>query len=116
VISDTSLLNGKVVEATADNALATAAFAAIAAVRHFITGIIVAFSGATGVPVYKTLQIKFGTTVVANFDFDSTKEALVRIPLPSPIHGDYNQAVSVELGASGTGGVIGKVKLFGYSL
>jgi hypothetical protein len=115
VISDTRDLNGRVVEATADNALATVTIAAVAGVRHFVTGIYVSFSAAA-TAAYKTLQLKYGTTVIANFTFDPLKESLsCRIPFPNAVHGDYNQAVSVELSASGTGGVVGQLKVFTFS-
>ena len=114
MISDTRFLNGRVVQATADNALATVTIPATPSARHFVSGIVVSFSAAPAA-AYKTLQLKFGTTVVADFTFDPLKEALVRIPFPTDVHGDYNQAVSVELAASGTGGVIGQLKVFTYS-
>lgn len=114
MISDTRLLNGRVVQAVADNGLATVTLAAVQAVRHFVCGIVVSWSAAP-TAAYKTLQLKFGVALIADFTFDPLKDSLFRIPFPVDVHGDYNQAVSVELSASGTGGVIGQLKVFTYS-
>ena len=115
MISDTRFLNGRVVQATADNALTTVTIPAAGGVRHFVAGIMASFSAAPAAGL-KTLQLKYGTTVIADFTFDPTKEDLaVNVPFPVDVHGDYNQAVSVELQASGTPAVIGQLKVFTYS-
>lgn len=116
-IEATQHLNGKVTESSAaDNALATATVAAVGNVRHFIKGFGISWSAAPAA-AYKVLQIKFGTTVVANIIFDPLKDGPsgCEITLPAHIHGDFNQAVSAELSASGTGGVTGRVSLYTYS-
>jgi hypothetical protein len=111
----TPYLNARVLaeSSAVDNNVATATAAAVVGVRHFMTGVIVSFSAAPAA-AYKTITVKLGTTAVANFAFDPLKAPLVIIPFPSPIHGDYNQAVSAVLSASGTGGVTGTVTLFGW--
>lgn len=115
LVTQTSVLNGRVLaEATADNGIATASVAAVVGARHFMTGVICSWSAAPAA-AYKTLTVKLGTSAVALFTFDPLKDGLMQIPFPSPIHGDYNQAVSVELSASGTGGVSGRVTLFGFT-
>lgn len=118
MIDTALLLNARVIESgAADNALATATATAILAARHFIRGLGVTWSAAP-TAAYKTIQVKFGTTVILNIIFDPLKdgESGRMIPLPSVIHGDFNQAVSAELSASGTGGVTGRVQLFVASI
>lgn len=110
--SDTRLLNGRAILATADNALATATAAAMPNMRHFVAGVAISYSAA-GPAGIATVQIKLGTTVVLTLSFDRVTGFAGKIfPLPVDIHGDFNQAVSAELSATGTGGVIGSVTLF----
>lgn len=118
MIGDTRILNGKVTESSAaDNALATATVAAVGNVRHFVSGFGVSWSAAP-TAAYKQVQIKFGTTVVATFIFDPLKDGMsgCEVTLPVPIHGDFNQAVSAELIASGTPTVTGRVRLYTSSV
>lgn len=106
------LLGGRVVESSdADNALATATVGAVLGIRHFILGVAADYSTVQAAAI-KLIQIKFGTTVVLNIRFNSATDPWFMRKLPVPIHGDYNQAVSAELQASGTGGQLGRVKLF----
>lgn len=115
MINLTQILNGKVVESsTADNAVATATVTAAGSVRHYIRGVWAGFSAAPAAG-YKIIQIKFGTTVMLNIEWNPALYTPFDKPFPCDIHGDYNQAVSAELAASGTGGVLGRVKLFVYS-
>ena len=109
-------LNARVLaeSAAVDNNTATATAAAIAGMRHFMTGVIVSFSAAPAA-AYKTITINVGSTAVANLTFDPLKSAQVTIVFPSPIHGDYGGAVSAVLSASGTGAVTGRITLFGWS-
>jgi hypothetical protein len=93
------LLNGRPVQGSiATNAVATATAAAILGVRHFVTGIDADYSPA--VAAIKTVTLKFGTTVMFVWRWDFSKGPFIR-NLPLPVHGDYNQAVSVELEAGG---------------
>lgn len=101
------LLNGRAVQSdVADNATATATLAAVVGVRHAIVGIDADYS--TSAPTNKTITLKFGGVAKFVWRWDFTKGPFVR-NLPVPWHPDYNQAVTVELEASGTGGVTGRV-------
>lgn len=116
MIDTIQFLNGRVVESSAaDNALATATFGAVSAARHFLTGIKADFSAAPAA-AFKVIQIKFGTVVQFNIVWDPTKTMPLWFGFPGHIHGDYNQAVSAELSASGTATVLGRVALFGYTM
>ena len=115
MISDTRLLNGRSVESSdVDNATATATVAAVAAVRHFIASLTADYSAAPAAG-FKLIQIKFGTTVVKNIRWNPALEMPFRLTLGVDIHGDFNQAVSAELAASGTPAVTGRVGLLVYS-
>lgn len=115
MISDTRLLNGRVVESSdADNALATATVAAIAGVRHFMAGLTADYSVIPAAGI-KLIQIKVGTTVVKNIRWNPIIEFPFRFAFPVDLHGDYNQAISAELQASGTGGQTGRVSIHVYS-
>lgn len=101
------LLNARPVQSGAvDNATATATAAAIANVRHFMCAIEADYS--TSAPTNKTVTVKVAGVAVFVFRWDFTKGPFARA-LAVPIHGGYNEAVSVELEASGTGGVTGRV-------
>lgn len=90
-----------------DNADATATKAANANARHCITAVTASFSAAAT----KLLQIKDGTTVILERYVYSAAD----LTFNAPIRASYNSAVSAVLTASGTGGVIGKVGLTGYT-
>lgn len=88
----------------ADNALATVTVAAQQAMRHFILGVEADYSAA--VALFRTITVKRGTTTLFQWRWDFSKGPFSK-NLPVPFHGDYNEAVSVELQASGTGGITG---------
>lgn len=116
-IDTLQFLNGVVTQGNvATNAISTATVGAVLGCRTFLTGIKADF-GAAVAAGFTLIQVKFGTTVVLNILWDTTK---VPSPLwfgfPGHIHGDYNQAVSVELAASGVGGVNGRVALHSYTI
>lgn len=116
MIDTIQFLNGRATEsAGADNALATATMGAVSAARHFLTGIKAGYSAAPAAG-FKIIQIKFGTVVQFNIEWDPTKEMPLWFGFPGQVHGDYNQAVSAELAASGTATVLGRVALFGYTM
>jgi hypothetical protein len=101
------ILNGAAVQsATADNAIATVTLAATQGVRHFIAGIDADYSVA--VALIKTITLKFGATTVFVWRWDFSKGPFQR-NFPVAVHGDYNQAVTVELEAAGNGGQTGRV-------
>lgn len=110
------MLGGRVVESSdVDNALATATVAAVGGIRHFIYGFSADYSTVQAAGI-KLIQFKFGTVVVLNVRWNAALESPFMRKLPIVIHGDYNQAVSAELQASGTGGQLGRVKLFVASI
>ena len=95
--------------ADADNAVATASVAGATGVRHFILGAVASYSQT--VSAVKTITFKRGATTLLQVRWDfSLGPAVIR--LPGVLHGDYGEAVSVELEASGTGGTTGRVSLF----
>ena len=100
---------GRFVEsADVDNALATVTVAAIPSIRHFIGWITADYSAAPAAG-FKLLQVKYGTTVVKNIRWNPALEMPLRLPLKAPPHGEVGQQVSVELQASGTPAVTGRV-------
>jgi hypothetical protein len=113
MINAEGILNGDVVDSgDANNAVATASKAATLAQRHFALGFFAAYSVA--VALIKTITFKRGSTTVFILRWDFSKGPCC-LPLPSICHGDYNQAISVELEASGTGGTNGRVQLFYFT-
>lgn len=101
--------SGWIEKASADNALATATHAAASGKRHYLTGVWAAYS--TAPAGEKLLQLKDGTTVI----FESYVKAAEQIPFPNPIEIARGNAVSAELAASGTAGVLGKVNITGFT-
>lgn len=101
------LLNARPVQgATADNATATVSVAAVGSVRHFILGIEADYN--TRPAAIKTVTVKVNGVAVHVYRWDFSNGQFAR-NLPAPWHGDYNQAVSVELEAGGVAGSIGRV-------
>jgi hypothetical protein len=101
------LLNSRPVQGNvgAAGALASVSVAAVDGVRHFILGIEADYSAA--VASIKTVTVKINAAAVFVYRWDFSKGPFVR-NLPAPWHGDYKQAVSVELegtGAAETGRV-----------
>jgi hypothetical protein len=92
-----------------DNALATASKTAEAGKTHFFKRIIVSFTAAPAAP--KLIQLKKGTTVFLEMYADAVKQAWNLDGLP----GNDNEAISVEVAASGAGGNLCKVALIGYT-
>jgi hypothetical protein len=104
------LKDGRFVESTdTDNATAIATVAAIAGVRHFLGSIQADYSAAPAAG-FKTIVVKYGTTTIRTIRWSPTLEMPFRIVFATELpHGDNGQQISVELGASGTGGVTGRV-------
>jgi hypothetical protein len=92
-----------------DNATATATVAAVDGVRHRHLGVITDYSAA--VSAIKTITWKVGSTTKAILRWDFAKGPFVG-PVPGVVRGGVNEAISVELAASGTGGITGRVYLF----
>lgn len=102
-----AVLNGDLVQSSAaNNATATATKAATANARHFIGAIYADYSAT--VSAIKTVTLKFGTTAKFIWRWDFSAGPFVA-NLAWPVHSDYNEAASVELEASGTGGTTGRV-------
>lgn len=105
-----ALLNGAATQGTAvNNDTASVTLAAIEGQRHFIGSIEADYSAA--VSAIKTVTLKFGSTTVFVWRHDFSKGSFSR-GVGFAVHGDYNQAVSVELEASGTAGTTGRVGVF----
>lgn len=109
-MTNESLLNGDVVQSgLADNATATASKAAIQAQRIFVCGVEADYSAT--VAAIKTITLKFGTVtkfiIRWPFSLGPFLWAFPAIPKSIP-----NEAASIELEASGTGGVTGRVAMF----
>lgn len=102
--------NGEGVQSAAvDNATATASKAAAGGVQHAIMGIDADYSPA--VAALRTITLKFGTAAKFVWRWDFAKGPFVR-NLPVPWHAGEEEAVSVELEASGTPGTTGRVGLW----
>lgn len=100
------LPGGWVATGSADNALAAASKAAEAGKTHVITGFAASYSGAkTGL-----LQIKDGATVIFEQYIVNSDGLTLNIKATA------GNAVSAELAASGTLGVIGNVNLTGFTV
>jgi hypothetical protein len=107
-IKENEYLNNWVVKASADNAAATATKAAVAGSTHYITAAAAGFSATAT----KLLQIKDGATVIVEYPIINGDV----IPLAVPIKATAENAVSAVLAASGTGGTVGYVNLFGFTV
>lgn len=102
-----SLIPSWTVTGSADNAVATATRAAVSGKKHYITGVTASFSGTAT----KLLQVKDGTTVI----WEDYVVNGYQMKFPQPIEATSGNAVSAELAASGTAGIIGKVNLTGFT-
>lgn len=108
--TEAAILRGKGTQSTAaDNATATASVAAIAEQRHTVYGVHADYSAA--VAAIKTVTVKHGSTTWAVFRWDFTAGMFI-YNFPLPFRGALNEAVSVELEASGTGGTTGRCTIF----
>lgn len=93
---------------SADNAQASVTRAGEAEKRHFIDLIDVSYgaSGTSGL-----LEVLIGGTVV----YQRNIHGDLVIPFPKPHAAGVNEDVTVRLEASGTGGELGHVNLFGHT-
>ncbi len=106
-------LNGDAVQSGAvDNGLATATMTAVAGQRRFVSGVEADYSAA--VAAVKTVTLKFGTTTKFIIRWDFSKGPCI-FPFPAVQKGDYAQAASIELEASGTPGTTGRVTAFFFT-
>jgi hypothetical protein len=95
--------------ASQNNALAVATRAAETGNRHTITRVSASYSVAATIGL---LQIKNGTTVIDEFYVSGT----FVLDMTNGYRGSNGAAVSAELAASGTAGVIGKVSIAGVTV
>jgi hypothetical protein len=100
--------------ADADNATATATKAATGAVQHKALGLYADYSAAPTAG-WKTITLKRGTTTIATFRHDFASHGAFSLTLPVALSAGYTEALSAELQASGTLGVLGRVKIFGIT-
>jgi hypothetical protein len=109
-ISTAPLLRGQVTQSiAADNATATASVSAIAQQKHIVLGCEAHYSAA--VSLIKTVTLKHGSTTWQTFRWDFTNGPFF-FALPVALRGALNEAVSVELEASGTGGTSGYASIY----
>lgn len=106
-IEENKYLNSWCVTASADNALATATKAAAADKAHYISGIAAGYSAAK----VGLLQVKDGAEVI----FEHYVDTAFDLSFPAPLKSTRGNAISAELAASGTAGVLGKVNLVGFT-
>lgn len=92
-----------------DNATATATAPAAGGTQHIMTGCIADYSAE--VALFRTITFKKGSTTLCVVRWDFSKGPCI-LPLPGVLRGDPGGAVSVELQASGSAGVTGRVNLF----
>lgn len=112
-------LSGSAVKANSsgsvDNAAATATFAAVAGIRHFVQGAIASYSAATAAGAHlATLTYTYGG-VAQTISFQaSAGVAHIRFG-SNPVETDANTAVTLTVAASGTVGVFGSASIYGFS-
>jgi len=95
------------VTASQDNAEATASKAGVTGQTHYITHVAASFSAAAT----KLLQVKDGSTVL----WEGYVVNAQVIPFDRPLKVTRGAAASAVLAASGTGGVLGKVNIAGFT-
>jgi hypothetical protein len=109
-ISGAPLLRGRVTQSTgANNATATATATAVGDQRHLILGVEAHYGAA--VAAIKTVTVKSGTATLQTFRWDFTNGPFF-FSFPVALRGEVGAAVSVELEASGSGGVSGYASIY----
>ena len=109
-IGTAPLLRGKATQSTAaDNATATATVAAIPEQKHLVLGVEAHYGAA--VSAIKTVTVKHGSTAWVTHRWDFTNGPFV-YNYPVALKGSQNEAVSVELEASGAGSTNGYATIF----
>ena len=104
------LLRGSATQsASTDNATATATVAATEAMVHLVFGVSADYDAV--VAAFKTITVKHGTTTFQVFNWDFTNGPFA-FAFPVALKSDQNQTVSVELEASGTGGIDGRSTIY----
>jgi hypothetical protein len=104
-IGTAALRAGRVTESTAaDNATATATVSAIPNQTHLVFGVEAQYSAA--VSSIKTVTLKHGSTAWRTWRWDFSNGPFL-YNLPVALRSSLNEAVSVELEASGAGGTDG---------
>ncbi len=98
-----------IVSASADNALAVATRPADPTRSHYVVGYVAGFSGTA----HRVAVLKEGATTRLSIPVRDAGNGLVIFP--RPIRFARNQAVSLELPASGAAGTIGYVALIGFT-
>ena len=109
------LISGTDVQASADNAIATATVPAIPAVQNFLVGFHADFDKA--VALFKTVTVTrtvADATVTRIYNWDFTNGPFT-LPLPGVVHGQPNSAITVALAASGTGATTGYITAYYFT-
>lgn len=109
-VATAALLRGRVVQSSAgDNATATGTVAAIANVTHLILGVEAHYDAV--VAAIKTIAVKHGSSTFQTFRWDFNNGSFA-FSFPVALKADPNEAVTVELQASGTGGINGYASVY----
>ena len=104
------LLRGSATQSSAaTNATATATVAAIEAQVHLVLGVSCDYDAV--VASFKTVTVKHGSTTWQVFNWDFTNGPFA-FSFPVALKPDQNEAVSVELEASGDGGIDGRATIY----
>ena len=109
------LLSGTDVQASADNAIATATIPAISGVQNFFTGFNADYD--KEVSAFKTVTVTrtvAGASVVRTYNWDFTNGPFTLL-LPGVVHGQPNSAITVALAASGTGATTGYITAYYFT-
>ena len=107
---------GIAAEGGADNASATATFAAITGQSYYVSGFDVSYSTATTGALQHTLQYtptEGGSEVTLTFNINYTVSD-GRYPFPVALRCSHNTRVLLTAAASGTGGNVSKCHLYGW--
>lgn len=105
-----ALLRGRVVQsAGVANGTATGTVAAIEAVTHLVFGVEAHYD--VVVATIKTITVKHGTTTFQTFRWDFNNGSF-SFSFPVALKAEPNEAVSVELEASGAGGTTGYASIY----
>lgn len=97
-----------------DNAETVAVKAAVTDARHYISKVTASFISAPGAA--KLLEIKSGTTVIWAEYVPVASPFSIDRDFDRPLEGGKSELVSATLAASGTGGVVSRVNMSGFTV
>lgn len=100
---------------SADNATATATFAAVANVRQFIHGAIASYSAAPAAGAHLATLTYTYNGAAQTISFQCSIGVWQIYFGTNPVEADANTAITLTVPASGTAGVIGSASIYGFS-